>query len=126
VEEASLDEGLSELNEEWKDLNLLKKYRRIIADTIDEALEGILGKTIKEIVYAYMRHEYNLDRDSCYKDVEKFIKALRDVIGMNASLLIENIVVKRLCESLSLHDVNEDASLVDFVEKLKSLKLKVT
>ncbi len=89
---------------------------------IDETLEKMLGATIKDVVYSYIRHQYNLNVETCYKNLEEFVNALREVIGESASIMIENVVVKKLCTSLGLKDANENSSLIDLIEKLKISK----
>jgi len=69
-----------------------------------------------------MRHEYNLDLETCHKNLQEFIKGLREVIGENASAVIENLVARKLCTSLSLKGEDKDFSLLELIERLKSLK----
>jgi len=69
-----------------------------------------------------VRHQYNLNVETCHENLEEFIKALRDVLGESASMIVENIVARKLCASFNLRDADETSSLIDLTERLKSLK----
>ncbi len=100
---------------------MFNQYRSVISTAIDETLESILGTTIKEVIYEYVRHQHDLDAETCDKDPDEFMKALREMIGENATMIIENIVIKKICSSLSLKEPTETPHLSDWIKRLKSL-----
>lgn len=112
----------ADLASEPSDSELFNQYRSVISAAIDETLETILGTTIKEVIYDYVRHQHNLDAETCHKDPDEFMKALREMIGENATMIIENIVIKKICSSLSLKEPTETSHLSDLIERLKSVK----
>jgi len=88
---------------------------------MDETLETILGTTIKEVIYEYIRLEHNLDVETCCKSPKEFMEALSEIVGCNAAMIIENVVIRKLRSRFGVKGLNEDSHLSDLIERLKIL-----
>jgi len=80
------------------DLNA-KTVDSLVGESIDQALDDLLGRRAKEAIYDYLERNYSLARDDIPKNMEKFFRLTGETFG-KASRTIARCIVKRLWEKL--------------------------
>lgn len=80
------------------DLNA-KTVDSLVGESIDQALDDLLGRRAKEAIYDYLERNNSLARDDIPKNMEKFFRLTEETFG-KASRTIARCIVKRLWEKL--------------------------
>ena len=81
-------------------------FSKLFLESIDEALNQILGENLTNIVYYYFQRYFSLKKKDFPTKVEEFAEALEKSFGTGAPI-IKKIVVKNLYAKLE----------IDFTEK---------
>jgi len=105
---------------------MYKQYKREIVKALDDVLEQIFGKNIKELLYAYLLEESNLDKKNYEDNLELFITRLEDFFGLKAANVIEKQVIKRLREQPKFKNIDENIPLIESMKRLKDLHAYTT
>ncbi len=76
-----------------------KTLDSLLADSIDQVLDELLGRKAKEAIYDYLERNYLMARDDMPRNIEKFFSLTDDVFG-KGSKVIARCIMKRLWEQL--------------------------
>jgi hypothetical protein len=72
---------------------------RLLLETLDEVLDDLLGKTVREAFYDHMERHYYFARDDIPKHLGDFLLVLERTFGKSGKT-IERTVAKRLASKL--------------------------
>jgi len=78
--------------------NLSEDLRRILAKSIEEALDS-LGDNIGQVIMYHLKKKHSLKMDDMIDSPESFVKALQDIFGLGAFAL-EQIVVENVLRNI--------------------------
>jgi hypothetical protein len=97
----------------------------LVFKSIDEALAGILGITVRDAVYLALLTNLSLTRDELPYHLDKFEQLLENTIGRRAAYVIFRAIAKRLYSELKLIFVAEPSfRLTDYVLEAKLRLMK--
>lgn len=95
-------------------------FEQALGDSIDEALKEILSEKVRDSFLKYCEACFHVSKADVPNHIEVFVKALSDVFGPPAGLVLGRAVVKRVYLKLGLPFVNEnDRTLLDFLKEAK-------
>jgi len=103
------------------DLNA-KTVDSLVGESIDQALDDLLGRRAKEAIYDYLERNYSLARDDISKNMEKFFRLTEETFG-RGSRTIARCIVKRLWEKLGWKF--EDIIGFEFSDYLEAAKARI-
>lgn len=93
-------------------------FRQILLAAIEEGL-STLGDSPKQAILFHLEETFKIKKEQIPDRIEEFKGALEKIFGPGATYL-ENIIVKRVYEKLSLeHEEPKDQDFLDSVESLK-------
>ncbi|MEM3703345.1 MAG: hypothetical protein QXX79_02840 [Candidatus Bathyarchaeia archaeon] len=93
------------------------RLEAVLIETVDEALQAILGESGKEVVYYYLQNAYALRKENIPENLEAFTEFLNRLFGAGAKL-IENTILKNLCHKLGIKpEKAENTKLTEFIKK---------
>lgn len=78
--------------------NLSEGLRRILARSIEEALDS-LGGNVGQVILYHIEKKYSLKMDDMIDSPESFLEALQDIFGLGAFTL-EQIVVENVLRNI--------------------------
>lgn len=94
-----------------------KTLDSLLVESIDEALEGLIGKKAKEAVYDYLERNYSLAREDIPKNIDRFFTLTDTTFGGRGTQTIAKCIAKRLWEKLGWKF--EDIKGLEFAEYLE-------
>jgi len=78
----------------------LERSDGALSQFIEESLKKILGEMGGEALLRQFERHHSLDRKDLATKLEKFAKALEDVLGSKSAILIGNFLVQEFCHKL--------------------------
>jgi len=98
----------------------VRSFNEIVCQAIDKTLEDLLGSNVVDVVYAYLRDRFGVDRNELPYRIDTVTSVLETVFGVKAARVIERRVAKNLFDRILL-PFNEDqgATLEDFLNVAK-------
>jgi hypothetical protein len=93
---------------------------RVLREAVEEALMDILGEKVRDAFFAYLEASFHVPRADLTDHVEFFVKALSDVFGATASMVLGRAIAKRVYARLGLAFVpKNDYTLTDYLKEAK-------
>ena len=98
----------------------VRSFNEIVCQAIDKTLEDLLGSNVVDVVYAYLRDRFGVDRNELPYRIDTVTSVLETVFGVKAARVIERRVAKNLFDRILL-PFNEDqgVTLEDFLNVAK-------
>jgi hypothetical protein len=94
-------------------------FEEALSDAIDEVLKQIFSEKVRDSFLKYCEASFHVSKADLPNHVEGFLKALSDVFGSPAGLVLGKAIVKRLYMKLGLPFVDKnDRTLLDFLEEV--------
>lgn len=102
------------------DLNA-KTLDSLLAESIDEVLENLVGKKAKEAILDHLERNHSLAREDIPKNVQKFFALTDQTFGEKGSRTIARCIAKRLWENLGWRFENiEGFEFQDYLEAARA------
>jgi len=99
-------------------VNRLDDFRRVLLEAVDEALLA-LGDSVRKAIYWHLENRFSIKRDEILDKLGEFNKALEDMLGAGADILLK-IMVKRLYVKLNISfEEKPEWNFKDYVEYAK-------
>ena len=76
-----------------------KDIDRLLMESLDEVLDDLLGKRVRDAFYDHLERTYYIGREDVPKRLGDFILILERTFGKSGKT-IERTVARRLCEKL--------------------------
>ena len=70
-----------------------RSYQELVLDAVDETFSA-LGKTAKQVIYFHLEKTFKICKQEIPCKIEKFTKAIEEIIGPGAKLLEIEIIEK--------------------------------
>lgn len=91
-------------------------FKKSLLRAVEEGLLA-LGETPREVIYFYLKTNFQLKREDIPKEIEKFDQALNGIFGPGAEI-IEKFIIKGLYRRLNMNfKENEGFEFVDYVKQ---------
>lgn len=94
----------------------------LLADSMDQVLDELLGRKAKEAIYDYLERNYLIARDDIPRNIEKFFLLTDQVFG-KGSKTIARCIMKRLWEQLGWKFV--DVPGFNFSDYLETARARI-
>jgi len=96
-------------------------FQRIFLEAADEAF-ALLGKKVEQSIYSQMEETFKIARKDIPVHIERFTRALEEIIGPGATLL-EIEMMKRLHEKVGpgfkYHARNENLTFLEYLKAIR-------
>jgi methylphosphotriester-DNA--protein-cysteine methyltransferase len=99
-----------------------KTLNDLLAESIDEVLDHLLGRKAREAIYDHLARNYSLAREEIPKNIEKFFKVTEETFG-KGSRTIARCIAKRLFEKLDWKF--EDIHGFEFQDYLEAARARI-
>jgi hypothetical protein len=102
-------------------------YQELVLDAVDETF-STLGKTAKQIIYFHLEKTFKICKQEIPYKIEKFTKAIDEIIGPGAKLLEIEIIeklYKRIGQDFKYHPKQKDLAFAEYLEAVHTF-LKIT
>jgi hypothetical protein len=76
-----------------------KDINRLLLEALDDVLDDLLGRQVRESFYDYMERNYYVGRDDIPKRLGDFLLILERTFGKSGKT-IERTIARRLCAKL--------------------------
>jgi hypothetical protein len=76
-----------------------KDINRLLLESLDDVLDDLLGRQVRESFYDYMERNYYVGRDDIPRRLGDFILILERTFGKSGKT-IERTIARRLCATL--------------------------
>jgi hypothetical protein len=83
-----------------------KDINRLLLETLDDVLDDLLGKKVREAFYDHMERTYYIGRANIPERLGDFILILERTFGKGGKT-IERSIARRLCTKLELSTSNQ-------------------
>ena len=99
------------------DCDVIKSnFKKSLLKAVEDGLLA-LGESPKEVIYYYLKANFQLKREDIPEEAEQFDKALNSIFGPGAEI-IERYIVKDLYQQLKLNfEEKEDFGFVDYLRQ---------
>jgi hypothetical protein len=77
-----------------------KDINRLLLEALDDVLDDLLGRQVRESFYDYMERNYYVGRDDIPRRLGDFLLILERTFGKSGKT-IERTIARRLCAKLS-------------------------
>jgi len=93
---------------------------RVLRESVEEALMDILGEKVRDAFFGYLEASFHVSRADFASHVEFFVKALSDVFGVTASMVLGRAIAKRIYARLEIPFVPKNGyTLTDYLKEAK-------
>ncbi len=99
-----------------------KSLESLLADSMDQVLDELLGRKAKEAIYDYLERNYLIARDDIPKNIDKFFQLAEEVFG-KGSKTIARCIMRRLWEQLGWKFV--DVAGFEFSDYLETARARI-
>lgn len=90
-------------------------FKRLLSESLDDALADLFGENSKQIIYTWLKTEYRIPREEMPERLGEFDLALARMFG-RSSRAIRRVIVKRLYSMMRLEFVERTShGLLDYV-----------
>jgi hypothetical protein len=77
-----------------------KTLNELIWESVDEVLNGLIGKKPTEAIYDYLERHFSIARDDIPQNTETLFEVVRGLFGQKSCTVISTCIAKRVFENL--------------------------
>ena len=95
-----------------------RSYQKLVWDAVDETFSA-LGKTAKQVIYFHLEKTFNICKKEIPCKIEKFTKAIEEIIGPGAKLLEIEIIeklYKKIGQDFKYHPKQKDLAFTEYLK----------
>ncbi len=100
----------------------LRNIDTLLLDSIDQVLCDLLGKRVRDAIYAHLTDTYSLETQNIPKNLQKFSRALEDVFGKSGKT-VGYAICRKLFEKLEWTFIEVEG--FDFLDYVEGAKVKL-
>jgi hypothetical protein len=98
-----------------------KTLDSLVAESVDEVLNGLIGKKPTEAIYDYLERGFSLARDDIPQNTEKLFEVMKGLFGDKGSEVIALCIARRVFENLGWEFVPVHGyEFLDYVEMARA------
>jgi hypothetical protein len=98
-----------------------KTLHSLVAESIDEALNGLIGKKPTEAIYDYLERSFSLARDDILQNTQTLFEVMKGLFGEKGSRVIALCIARRVFENLGWEFVQVPGyEFLDYVEMARA------
>lgn len=117
-----LDEILQRSSEKSEPLTFnAKTLDELVWESLDEVLNGLIGKKPTEAIYDRLERHFSIARDDIPQNTETLFGLVKELFGQKGSMVISRCIAKRVFENLGWEFTQvEGFGFSDYVEMARS------
>jgi hypothetical protein len=98
-----------------------KTLNELVWESVDEVLNGLIGKKPTEAIYDHLERRFSIARDDIPHNTETLFNVMKGLFGQKGGLVISRCIAKRVFENLGWEFVQvEGFGFSDYVEMARA------
>jgi 2,3-bisphosphoglycerate-independent phosphoglycerate mutase len=98
-----------------------KTLNELVWESVDEVLNGLIGKKPTEAVYDYLERRFSIARGDIPQNTEKLFDVMKGLFGLKSSTVISRCIAKGVFENLGWEFVQvEGFGFSDYIEMARA------
>ena len=98
-----------------------KTLNELVWESVDEVLNGLIGKKPTEAIYDHLERHFSLARGDIPQNTETLFDVVKELFGQKSSMVISRSIAKRVFENLGWEFVQvEGFGFSDYVEMARA------
>ena len=98
-----------------------KTLNELVWESIDEVLNGLIGKKPTEALYDHLERHFSIARDDIPQNTETLFDVMKELFGHKSSMVISRCIAKRVFENLCWEFVQvEGFGFSDYIEMARA------
>ncbi len=98
-----------------------KTLDELVWESLDEVLNGLIGKKPTEAIYDRLERHFSIARDDIPQNTETLFGLVKELFGQKGSMVISRCIAKRVFENLGWEFTQvEGFGFSDYVEMARS------
>ncbi|MEM1539457.1 MAG: NitrOD5 domain-containing protein [Candidatus Bathyarchaeia archaeon] len=90
--------------------------KRLLIESIDESMNA-LGETVKATIIFILKKRFMIDVEGVIEKPERFVYALRSILGSRGSQILEELILTKLYSKLGLkYEKDENKEFAEYIE----------
>jgi len=98
-----------------------KTLNELVWESVDEVLNGLIGKKPTEAIYDHLERQFSIARDDIPQNTETLFEVVKGLFGQKSSMVVSRCIAKRVYENLGWEFVQvEGFGFSDYIEMARA------